>query len=156
MKTFSDFVQYHSNEVKVVCRYEYTGKAWSDRVDWCSISNNVDTGPNSCSEDGAELEGEALNLQVSLCSNPHLSSPQALGSDQNNEVCRAVGLNVGQTEHAAEIMYLIWPGSASRSSRRSWKMLLVQTCTNMYKQHTNTSILDEWWHYDLLFANKLA
>jgi len=45
-----------------------------------------------CGEEGAEPEGEALDLPVHLRSNPDLWS-RALGSDQNKEITDTSGQN---------------------------------------------------------------
>lgn len=64
--------------------------AWHWQVDCCRVSSNVDIVLNHCGEDGAEPEGKAWNLLVSLCSNPHLWS-WALGSDQKNKTANTCG-----------------------------------------------------------------
>jgi len=47
------------------------------------VSCSEGTAPVCCGKERAETEGEAFNLLVHLCFNPHLWS-QHLGSDQKN------------------------------------------------------------------------
>jgi len=61
-------------------------------MDWCSVCSNAGTVPVRSGEEGAEQEGETLDLPVHLCSNPHLWS-QALGSDRKNEIADTSGQN---------------------------------------------------------------
>lgn len=51
-----------------------------EREVWCSMFS-IGAAPDQRVEEGAEPEGEALNLPVYLCYDPHLW-PGAIGKDQ--------------------------------------------------------------------------
>jgi len=92
---------------------------------WCSVCSNAGAVPVCCGQEGAELEGEALDLQVHPGSNPHLirMAPGRLPLEISGHV--QLGGDTGaDPEPAGGIIYLIWLGNASGSPRRNWRAWL--------------------------------
>lgn len=67
-------------------------EAWDGRADQGGVSSNVGAVPVRCGEERAEPWGEALDLTIHLCPNPHLWS-RSVGSDRKNKVANTSGWN---------------------------------------------------------------